>query len=509
MTRIGCVALVAGLLGCGAADPSKAEPAPTDPSPPTTATATVPPATTPGTDDDSGTVPTTSDTGTIPGPRPVLCPPADLELCHNGVDDDGDGKTDCAIEGLGAPVPFATFSTSALGMGNPSHVLAPGDLTGDGVADLAVFENGLDGISRVAAVALPLPAGQSAPASEATITADVYSADRPLIGDHDGDGSPDVVLGLRVSDMLLYCDQELPWADVLVPFAPGASVDAFTSAVSTIVKPGALALSSHAIYVWPAGDVDGDGLDEHSVTVNDCATTTHYLVRGSSLRGEQAVDAAASWRMPTTAVYQPSRTHDIGDIDGDGVDDLAWTTYPISVVAGAQTSTLSIWTTLPPEGPVDPATADYILHAPGYIRSVDAGSDLSLDGAPDLVIAVDYGAAPGIYVVDGPPLHPVMDLATEAWSSYAIPAVGSQALAARAGDLNGDGYADLVIGVNFDAIYVDYAPCVGPHALPADGFLATYAAGFVLVDADVDGHLDIAWPDARVGVFDVVRGGPR
>lgn len=200
-----------------------------------------------------------------------------------------------------------------------------------------------------------------------------------------------------------------------------------------------------------------------------------------------------------------------GDIDGDGIDEMVIGAPGIhgrSADAGAvfvfRGSDHSLMADLRHPNPP--------VNRTGAFGSALLCHDLDLDGFADIVAtcASREGATPGYYVFFGP------DLAR--WTSFAHPLLGGEGATERAnvalGDLNGDGFLDIVYGNPFvhdslgnrGAFFVCYGPDLvqttwvfRPTAL-SDFFAYAVAVG----DSNADGYDDVLvtdpWADRQNGL---------
>ncbi len=336
------------------------------------------------------------------------------------------------------------------------------------------------------------------------------------IGDVDGDGLADFALGA-------------PWHD-----GAGLSTGKTYVVLGSSVGPGEHAAADADLTfvgedpydgsgwsVEPAGDVDGDGLDDlllgafaHDAGgIPDAGRT--YLFFGSTLAAQSgAVDIADA-----DVVFDGDEGWDwtgwafasAGDVDGDDLDDLVfgaygsnWTAfdsgrvyvvYGSGVVAG---STYDLGT-----APVRMAgEAQYDMA--GF--AVDGGGDVDGDGLDDLLIGARYHETPGVgagkaYVV----FADTITSAPAAWSlaaadvHLAAEAAGDQLGrdVTFAGDVDGDGLEDVLLG----SAYAD-----GPLGTDSGrGYLffgSTLAGGgsFGVAGADVLFESEIAFQGVGIGV---------
>ena len=241
-------------------------------------------------------------------------------------------------------------------------------------------------------------------------------------------------------------------------------------------------------HVSDAGDVNGDGVDDVIIGArkngpgDEGAAYVHFgpLIPGSApvrsadlkLRGEAAGDVFGY------------RVASAGDVDGDGFDDVlvgafsedsgganAGATY---LFAGGQT------------GIVDAVDAlaklqgEEALDHSGY--GLDGAGDVNDDGYADLVIG-SYGndrtgaGAGAAYLIYGP-VAGVVDVRDAAYAIFVGEAADDKAgiRVSTAGDQNGDGFADLLIGAHYNdragfdagAAYVMLGPTLGGRYQLAD-----------------------------------------
>lgn len=250
--------------------------------------------------------------------------------------------------------------------------------------------------------------------------------------------------------------QRLPYGAVLVPLLLAATLSAQEVALGTdLLLP-----------LGPAGDVDGDGIDDYTTT--DVGTTPASIAVHSGATG-LAIPFLAS----TTALAVVP----IGDVDADGHDDLAYlAALEVTVLSGADGATLHTW--------VFPGTPD-----------VGGGADLDADGCSDVVLHYSDPSGDWIEVRSG-------RTGLVVWDSNEP----ADRRADVIGDFDGDGYEDLAI-TTFDVGGTTWTAEVrkGPTfvlAATLDGSPA------FLGDVDADGTTDYTRHVASTPPSTEVRSGP-
>jgi hypothetical protein len=394
--------------------------------------------------------------------------PGASEICNNGVDDDCDGSGwPCEISGTLAE---GDASVQFLGTGSPIYagmaVLMPGDLDADGHDDVVISAtSNSTATTRFFVVGEPFAASESlagadhsvmdASGSAANFASHLHS------GDLDGDGSPDLV----VSD---YSNHRFVFYQGGSGF-PGSATQVYGDSADRC-----------GLYFDVGGDLSGDGTDDSALgclgydgrgavlgisgipRTGHVASMDFFVVEGSSSSSELGygvgiVDlnadgihdlvtadgnsgAAYHFEGPvrgsmydihcdssTTGVniYYPI-LEDLGDIDGDGYDDLgvgessgeAW----IFQGRTARALNASPWATF----------------EVGDTYSLSAG-DLDGDGHREIVTS----EARHVYIFHGPhgggtyQISDASDIASSDWGFGCNAAVN---------DIDGDGYDDLLIG---------------------------------------------------------------
>jgi len=272
------------------------------------------------------------------------------------------------------------------------------------------------------------------------------------------------------------------------------------AAGSSIPAPAAAALTPSwiteggqygAMYgrsVSSAGDVNGDGYADLIVGA--------YLYENSGYRqGRAYVYYGSAAGLPTTPSWIAEATADdqgfgysvagIGDVNGDGYSDVA-----IGRALGSSQQDGHVWVYLGSAGGLGATPAWEESGVLGFGEIVVGAGDVNGDGYADLLVARSQESGGGIWIYQGSP---------GGLSHTAALTLGTKFKSiASAGDVNGDGYDDLIVGLG--------GLCTSCGAAEiflgsAAGLSPTYA--WSVKELNVGGHADNGYGVSVAGAGDV------
>ncbi len=326
------------------------------------------------------------------------------------------------------------------------------DLTGDGVPDLVTLFS-----SYAAVIAGPLDGGftiEDGTTARINTGMSSLSSDTTQLaaGDFDGDGQADLVIGdPYYSDEYSYSGQA--W------LLPGPIEDVDLSSLTD----GAHITGEGSIYgylgitVSSAGDVDGDGTAEVLLGANRSSSAGYsyggrvHLIDGDRLSSSATIDDAAAYFYGTSSNgYFGQDADSAGDVDGDGYDD---------VVIGAYNQGYSGKAYLFLGGSFSGAIADTQADASWSTSSANAylgwrvagAGDLDDDGFDDVLISEmlsSYKTSYGgsVMLSYGPLAGNITSESADAVLYSSQSYLYVGADIAGVGDVNGDGAPDIAVG---------------------------------------------------------------
>ncbi len=508
----------------------------------------------------------------------------DLIIGANGGDPNGDsnaGETYVVYGGANAPGTGGRFNFSSLngsngftlngidaGDGSGRSISSAGDVNGDGYDDLIIGANGGDpngdsdagetyvvyGGANAPGTGGVLDLGALDGSNGFTLTGidagDFSGISVSSAGDVNGDGYDDLIIGARGADP----DGDSQAGEAYVVYgganAPGTGGVLDLGALdgsNGFTLTGIDAYDRSGRSVSSAGDVNGDGYDDLIMGAYraDSQTGETYVIYGgasapgtegrfnlSTLNGSNGFILTGIDRFDNSGTSVSSA----GDVNGDGYDDLiigARYADPNGDNRAGETYVVYGGANAPGTGGVlDLGALDGTngFTLTGIDRndysgwSVSAAGDVNGDGYDDLIIGARYAdpngdsAAGETYVIYGgasaPGTDGVLDLeALNGSNGFTLTGIDpfddSGISVSSAGDVNGDGYDDLIIGAfradpNGDSeageTYIVYGGATGTESLVPVTASGTAAADNFTGNAGDDSFTEIA-------TNDVVRGG--
>jgi len=318
--------------------------------------------------------------------------------------------------------PYFTFSGEANDDWFGYWVSAAGDLDNDGYVDVVVGSPQHNGNGRV--YVYSGKTGDTIRTFSGEAVADEFGACLAATGDFNNDGVNDLIIGASNNDgsgkdagrVYVFSGAD---GDTLFTFS-GTSINEF-----------------FGYSVASAGDVNSDGYDDIMIGVpyDKNATGSVYIFSGSNGVKLRTYSGEAEGDQFGFSVSTA------GDVNGDNFDDViigAWANDGAALEAGrayifsGQTGdTLFKFS--------GSAPSDYF----GY--SVSTAGDANRDGYDDVVVGVPFAAngAGRIFIYSGhtgDTLHTFTGQSVNARLGYAV---------ANAGDVNHDGFSDVIVGVPY------------------------------------------------------------
>jgi hypothetical protein len=270
-------------------------------------------------------------------------------------------------------------------------------------------------------------------------------------GDVDDDGTPDVAMGAYgydVSGTTILAGRT--W------IAPGDLLDLPLGDLPTTIT-GVNRSEESGMSISAAGDVDGDGIADLALSSPYYGGGGRGFVFTGPVTGAlDTSDADVTFTATGGGDYLGFPIRGVGDLDGDGNDDMALGAYGYD--GGATTEAGGVGLFLGPlSGSVSFYSADTrITASTTYDRFgayVAGPGDYDGDGFGDVAAAAvgyDNGGESGagaVYVFAGPPGSGIV--ATSLYTSRLVGSTEDAAFGhsvASAGDVDGDGYDDLLVG---------------------------------------------------------------
>ena len=286
---------------------------------------------------------------------------------------------------------------------------------------------------------------------------DLFGGAVSAAGDVDGDGYDDVVVGARGDD-----DVASGSGAVYVYYGIATGID--PSRESKLVWPSGAADDQLGISVAAAGDVDGDG---YADIVAGASRPSGIGVAVVYFGGAAGMDSADHQVVQASdGAVGDEFGLDVGgagDVDGDGYTDLvvgAWADDDDGTSSGSAYVDYGAAVGVD-VGREDKLTATTAAGADYFGTSVAGAGDVNADGYDEIVVgAWGRGSSGSAFVYAGSPsgVGAEAELSSGSWGSGDY--VGRDV--AAAGDVDGDGYADVLLGACNHSDYFQGAAFLHP-----------------------------------------------
>lgn len=316
-------------------------------------------------------------------------------------------------------------------------VSAAQDLNGDGFNDIIIGDYQYESGKGAAFIYLGNPSGISIIPASTLIgfnTQGSFGISVASAGDENADGYADVIIGAGGYDFNVGTSNAYLFH--------GSKAGVITTEYQTLISPELKSAFGNS--VSPAGDVNGDGRSDIIIGAfqSDSESGAAYVYLGQTAALSQT--AVNTFIRPVVNNIFALKNSGVGDLNGDGFSDIALATYEYSSNTGivyihyGNINGLSDSPSLTLQAP-----SEYSL----FGVSVAAAGDVNGDGYGDLIVGAsgfnNYHGAAYIYL-GGPsglntvPATVLTDQIHQT-STYASAVSG-------AGDVNGDGYSDVIVG---------------------------------------------------------------
>jgi hypothetical protein len=234
---------------------------------------------------------------------------------------------------------------------------------------------------------------------------------------------------------------------------------------------------------------DGEDLSNiATVTINVAAVRKNVIAVGAGAGGgpnAKLIDAATGQTILSVMAYDPLFAGGVrvavGDVNGDGIPDLI--TAP-GFGGGPHVKVF--------DGATGAELRSFMAYTPNFSGGLFiAAADVNGDGFVDIITGAGFGGGPHVQVFsgrDGSLIHSFFAFAPELTSGVIV----------AAGDIDGDGRADIIVGAG---------PGGGPHVVVFRGTDLALLHSFFAYNPAVTGGVHVAAGDVNGdGIADIITG---
>jgi hypothetical protein len=361
-----------------------------------------------------------------------------------------------SASGINTAVLTTITPTTQTGAGVGNAVSNVGDINGDGYGDIAIAASKYDVGTNMDEGAVFIYTGSAIgistmPYSTVTLAGQAgaaFGTDMAFIGDFQGDGFSDFIIGAAKYDVGANLDE----GAVFTAFGNAIGLS-FTSAISNVGQAGA----EFGGAVAGAGDVNGDGFGDVLVGAplwNNLGSTDEgiaYVYLGNSSGLFTTPSTSLTHNTIQNQAFFGSALSTAGDVNGDGYSDIIIGSY--GSINGVLSNAGKVHIYYGSSAGIA-STASLVLTTPNqadaeFGKAVATAGDLNGDGYADVIIAapgfdtptvnegrtyVYYGSSTGLQTT-----ATTIDDANHT-NAFFGNSIGS------AGDVNGDGFTDILVG---------------------------------------------------------------